>query len=428
MECSFRGMYDEALIRRISSAVGSLGNQGTVAVAIDTRPSGPALSDTIISILKKNGNAVHFLGVAPTPVLSYYSKVQNCLGIMVTASHNPETDNGIKMFFNGVEAIDVQPKPAGMPCDVKIDVDIRDSYLHVALAQVDTSSIKRKRPKVIVDCANGTGALYTPHLLRMAGAHVITIDADSSLPFSRDSEPTEKSLSYLPALITALNADFAVAHDADADRCRIITKDGLLNQDVQLLNMASALCKSGETFVTTVEASQMVSDELAKKHIKIEITPVGSNFVAREAKNKSAAFGGEPCGEYIFPKFLLSADGILSALMFTKLYCESGFTDYKPYATIRGKIEIASGKGGSKNTDETKQSAMKEIEMALKKDKNAKIVSDLDGVLFIYNDARVLVRKSNTQDIIRITCEHKDEKKAQAAYDEIKRIVGERCR
>ncbi len=415
MECSFRGVFEDGLIERVEKAIERLGWQGTVAVCGDTRPSTPALKSRIISVLMKNGNDVHDLGIGPTPYLSYYTKLHNCLGIMATASHNPEGDNGIKMFKGGVEAVDVEECNGRGPAKSIINADFRDGYIRALLNKADTEAIRDRQPIVIVDCANGTAGAFTPTLLRMAGAHVITIDAEHSNPFSRDSEPNERSLSYLPRLISGLGADFAVAHDVDGDRCRIITTHGVMDQDVQLFLMADYLCKGGETFVTTVEASQLVVDGMQRKGVNVEITPVGSNFVGRSAKKSNAVFGGEPCGEYVFPSLTHSADGVFAALMFTKMYCERGFSGPVPYYTIRGKVDNAGMK--------TKEKVFADIENRLMKELGVKEFTRLDGLLFTYSGAKVLVRGSNTQDIIRITCEHKDKGKAESVYRGVESIV-----
>ena len=412
MDYSFRGPFNDVLLSRISRTIDALGMQGKVAVAMDTRPSSPALYNLITSHLLQNGNEVHSLGVAPTPVLSFYTKHANCLGIMITASHNPMDDNGIKMFFRGAEAQGITPHPSSpAPSHKLFTIDAYLLYIQNALAQVDTSTIKSRKPKVLIDCINGTAANYTPFILRSAGAHVVTVNAELSHPFSREPEPTENALAYLVDMVRELDADFAVAHDPDADRCRIVTRDGVMNQDVQLLNMADALCSEGDTFVTTVEASQLVSDILKTKGVSVEITPVGSNFIAR-ALQKRGRFGGEPCGEYVYPHFLLTADGVMTALQFTKLYCDRGFTNYKPYSTIRGKVEV-----------HDKDKSMSMIRAKLAGEHGVKMLSTLDGLLFEYNNARVLIRKSNTQNIVRITCEHKDEESARSVYSRVMKIV-----
>ncbi|MEM4331875.1 MAG: hypothetical protein QW500_01195 [Candidatus Micrarchaeia archaeon] len=418
MEYSFRGKYGPELVRRVADTIHKIGFQGVVVIARDSRPSSHALASLIVSGLLQNGNIVHDIGVVPTPVLSYYSKQHSCLGVMVTASHNPEDDNGIKMFFNGSEASNIQPNHSINPSSKIIVADAAAGYIPAVLKYIDTSAIQRVRPKVVVDCGNGTAGAFTPLILRAAGARVITVDAEISHPFSRSPEPEYDTLAYLPAIVREMGAAFAVAHDADADRCRIVTADGVMPQDIQLLNIASAICKKGDLFVTTVEASQAVLDQLAKIGIRTEITPVGSNHVARAAARYGAKFGGEPCGEYVFPDFLLSADGVLSALVLTKIYCElKGFTAYNQYPIIRGKIAVS--------PNIPKYKIIEKVKGALRQVPSINIVSEQDGILFNYEGARVLVRCSNTQDIIRITCEHADENRARQAYDWIKKVIVE---
>ncbi|MCX8200339.1 MAG: hypothetical protein N3G76_02625 [Candidatus Micrarchaeota archaeon] len=420
MECSFRGLYNSQLAGRISSTVSSLGLQGIVAVAADTRPSSHSLLSAVSAALLGNGNTVHNLGIIPTPTLAYYSKAHGCVGIMITASHNPEQDNGIKIFLNGKEALGIAPKPPAPPSGTIISVNPRTQYFDALLRQVDLSPIRKSHPKVIVDCGNGAGGAFTPFILRAAGAHVITIDAECSHPFAREPEPEHPSLSYLPSLVSETGADFAIVHDADADRCRIVTADGMMAQDVQLLNVAAALCGQGDTLVTTVEASRMVQDELEKAGVRTVVTPVGSNFVARAVESLGAVFGGEPCGEYVFPRHMYSADGILAALVLTRIYCErGGFAKYATYATIRSKIEVAKAGG--------KELAISKLREALVQDPGVRIISEQDGVLFEYGSSRVLVRKSNTQDIIRITCEDKDDVNARKSHDWVKKVLEERC-
>ncbi len=409
-----RGRFSHELVVKISSVIEKMGCVGVVAVCRDTRPSSACLHHHISSMLLKNGNEVRNLGVGPTPYLSRYTKINSCLGIMITASHNPEEDNGIKLFHSGLEAsIPDRPIKSRMPSQNEYDCrDFRYVYIKDAVRGLDSEAVKRRSPKIVVDFGNASSSAFTAHALRMLGAKAITINADHSVPFSRPSEP-DKNIPYLAEFVERVSADFAVAHDADSDRCRIVTREGIMNQDVQLLNMADYMCSKGDVFVTTVEASQLVADELRKKGVSVLITPVGSNYVGEKVKSAGASFGGEPCGEYIFPDWLFSADGVYAALKFAEMHCKRGFKSYKPYHTIRDAVML---KGNSKADV---------MERILKKVDSLGItdINTMDGLLFNHKGVKVLVRASNTQDIIRITTEHPDENAVKNIHSEINELV-----
>ncbi|MGC9057677.1 MAG: hypothetical protein ACP5H8_01185 [Candidatus Micrarchaeia archaeon] len=423
MAWGLRGRYSEKLVDGVERIISSMGGVGKVFVSMDTRPSSPTLHHTVIKSLLQNGNTVYDVGIGPTPYLSYLTKVHGCLGIMITASHNPEYDNGIKVFYRGMEVdregiiqtISHRPQSCGRIHTV----DLCESYLRHLCMLFDARPIMKRRPKVIVECGNGTAGMFTPYMLARAGVRVVTVNSEHSNPFSRDSEPTQQSLQYLAGLVQEFNADFAIAHDVDADRCRIITKDGIMSQDVQLLNMALYVCRPGSLFVTTVEASGLVVETVSKKGVGVEITPVGSSFVGRKVSELRAAFGGEPCGEYIFPGHIYSADGIVTALKFTELFCVSGFSAFPEYPIIRGTVKVREG---------MKDQVMARIENELAL-QGISSISMVDGLLFNHNGAKVLIRKSNTQEVIRITVEHRDVHMLNEVYNNmvnlVKRSVGE---
>lgn len=407
-----RGAFSQQLVSKVSDVIESIGYAGDVAVCKDTRPSSASLCHTIISILLKNGNSVHNLGVGPTPYLSYYTKMHNCLGVMITASHNPEHDNGIKLFHSGKEA-DFRHNPPQTPSTEEYDCSsFRQAYMQDMVRKIDSEAVRRKSPKILIDFGNAASSNFTAHALRMIGARTVTLNADHSTPFSRSSEP-EKGTDYLPNLISQLGVDFAIVHDIDSDRCRIATKDGLMNQDVQLLNMADYVCSSGDVFVTTVEASKLVVDELGKKGVDVRITPVGSNYVAEKVKSLNAVFGGEPCGEYVYADWLFSADGIYTALKFVEMYCKRGFTAPVPYNTIRDSIQL---------NGMDKKSIM-ECVRARVNSLGVEQINRMDGLLFTYKDAKVLVRMSNTQDIVRITVEHPNADAVKNVHMQIYELV-----
>ena len=262
-----RGVYKKDIDEEFVLSVARIFAESDIVLGRDTRKSSPAISRAIEAGVLSRGKDVVSLGIVPTPTVALGTIKHNSGGIMVTASHNPEEYNGIKLLENGKELSRKREKEIedafkkGLGIEAKTDgrvvedKDIINDHVSLIASLVDVDKIAEKKPKVIVDC-NGAASVITPLVLRKLGCTVTSINA-SAEGFSRPSEPTEENLYYLKGLVPKLGADFAVAHDGDGDRCVIFDENGgILGQDVQLsLMIEHELSKSeNRNIVTTTEA------------------------------------------------------------------------------------------------------------------------------------------------------------------------------
>ncbi len=420
------------LALKVGYALGSMGPK--LLVGRDTRASGTVLARALSAGALAAGADVIGLGIVSTPTLGHATAKFNCLGAMITASHNPPEYNGIKIFEKGCEAriareneieksVTAGKAPAidwrklGSPSTY--EGAVRD-HISLALAQVDIALISKKMPKVLVDCGNGAASVISPFALREAGCTVVGVNCEPSSNFARKLEPNAENLSDFSKMVKACGAQMGIAHDGDGDRAIILDEKGeLLGLDTQLALMCeSELALAGGekgTVVTTVEASLAVREAIEKHGGKVEIVPVGSREVGEKVAEKHGIFGGEPCGEYIYPKASLLADGTLTALKFVELMCRKGSLGaqrlrVREYPIMRGKYPA-----------KDKHGAMKRIAGEMAKLKGKRNVAD--GVRVDFDNSWVLVRASGTEPIVRITCEARDDAACRELYAKAEAIV-----
>lgn len=429
-----RGVVGKDITPELAFKVGaSISSPGeSVIVSRDTRKTGEMLSNALSSGIMFTGAHVIDMEIAPTPTLALATKKRKCSGVVVTASHNPPEYNGFKFFHNGMELFGKREEQLASLIKGgkfrhaewhsigrygKTGDGIRE-HIDLILSLVDLGAIKRKRPKVLVDCGNGAASVAMPYLLREAGCHVIGVNCEQSGIFNRPLEPNEENLKDTCSLVKSIGADIGIAHDGDGDRAIIIDEEGeLLGLDRQLALMVENMTEKGKgDIVTTVEASLCVRETARRKKRGIIITPVGSKFVAYEVERRKAAFGGEPCGEYVFPKGVLSPDGLLSGLLFVELFCKKGSLNklkkrIKTYPIKRAKFACG-------NKERAMERIKKELPALIRGE-----VSSADGLRIDFDDGWVLVRASGTEPFIRLTSENKSGKEGERISGIAEKII-----
>ncbi|MFH1470924.1 MAG: phosphoglucosamine mutase [Candidatus Micrarchaeota archaeon] len=423
-----RGVFGKDVTVGLALEVGqAIGGKGkTLFIGRDTRPSGIALENALASGALSSGADVVRIGIAPTPTTSYASR--SSLGAMITASHNPPEYNGIKLFEEGEEIAREKERGIekalgekrwefkGLGKERYISTAIRE-HSELVLSRVDIELIEKRKPKVLVDAGNGAGGVIMPYVLRRAGCKVVALNCEPTGFFARNLEPNAQNLEETAKVARSIGADLAIAHDGDADRAIILDEKGeMLGLDSQLALMCSdVLSKKKGVVVTTVEASLAIREAIESSGGKTLITKVGSLHVGEALKKAGGVFGGEPCGEYIFPGNHLVPDGIMAGLRFVELFCESG-----SLGDAAGKIKKYPMKR-AKYPCKDKLKAMEKI-LERAKELGGK-QSTGDGVRVDFEDSWVLIRASGTEPIIRITCEHKDKKGLEALFSRAEKIV-----
>lgn len=430
-----RGLYGTEVTPELAMKVGNaLGARGKkIILAMDTRATSPILADALAAGAMLAGCEVISVGVAPTPLLAYATVEEKCEGAMITASHNPPEYNGIKLFSHGMEFSRKGEKEIGAAVGAGMKTaewkkagqaqkrDCSQKYIEYLLSKADVATIRAKRPRVLVDAGNAAAYEIGPRLLEAAGCIVVRHLCDEPGRFARNLEPNPSTLSEAGKLVRGEKCDFGVAFDGDGDRAIAIDETGrVLALDVQLAAFCRHFLKKpgakSRKIVTTVEASLCVRETVEAAGGKIYVTPVGSLHVAEEVKRQGAIFGGEPCGEYVFPAATPCAEGMLSALFIAEIACRNGklsdsFGGINTHYVERRKYRCPEGK---KHEIMRRLSERPQLEGSL---------STVDGLRYDFNDGWLLIRPSGTEPAIRLTCEAKTEKRMTELLQRAENII-----
>lgn len=407
-----------------------LGPGHSVVVGFDSRTSSRMLEMALTAGILEGGCDVLSLGMAPTPLVGYASMKLADAGVMITASHNPPNDNGIKVWNrDGMAYRPNQEKELE-------EIISKESFLHASWENMgkvkDIKSVSHKyvkdlldftsiKPglKVVIDCASGAASYLSPIILRKAGCEVITLNSqpDGFFP-GRMPEPSEVNLQELMKMVKATGADLGIAHDGDADRMVAVDELGKMADFDKLLSLMAR--EIGGRVVTTVDASNSIDMCLEGKGEVIR-TKVGDVHVAEAIKENNGSFGGEPSGTWIHPDFCMCPDGILSALRITALVSKKGplsqLLDSVPsFPTMREKINCE---------DSQKEYIMEKTEAEFPNMfEDAVEANFIDGVrLALKNGSWVLIRPSGTESYVRITLGGKTEFEAQTLMDKCKKFM-----
>lgn len=412
-----------------------LGGSGDVAVGYDVRTSSQMLENAVVSGLLAGGcNAIR-LGLVPTPVMAFTTRELGAkAGVMVTGSHNPPTDNGVKCYDGqGTEYTPVEEEvlekfilndsykmvPWNFLGKAREVSDAIDRYMAAAL---QTLKPVLKRLTVVVDCSNGAGALVTPHLLSKIGCKVITMNAqlDGAFP-GRPSEPTPQNLEGLAHTVKESHADAGIAHDGDADRLAVIDERGqYVANDRVLALFGKRLVEThkGGLVITSTDTSFCIDETVEKVGGKVERTKVGKIHVA--LREKRAVMAGEPW-KIINLDWGPWADGCYSACLLVKMLTKHGGTVTELFGDIpnypQRRLYIAC-------PDELKEQVMSQAEKALSKEKNVSSVWTFDGIRVNYEDSSwLLIRASGTQPRLCIHVEGKTQKRLNELWNKGVRLV-----
>ncbi len=416
---------------RVGKAIGTHFEGGPVALARDTRLSGPMLSLAVASGLMAAGCEVIDLGVVPTPCAQFYVHTLGTLkgGVVITASHNPRE-------FNGIKAVDVH----GMEMDrkeeeaieaiysegryrtadwsrvgsVRTDGSAIDRYLGGIVSKVDVEAIRKRAFTVVADPGNGAGTVTTPYLLRDLGCKVISLNGqpDGAFP-GRPPEPTQEHLGDLMRLVVQAHADLGVAHDGDADRAIFVDEKGsFLYGDKSFALLARAELRArGGLVVTPVSTSSVIDDVAREAGGTVRRTRVGSPIVAHVMFSDGAAFGGEENGGVIFPEHQFCRDGGMSLAKMLDYLAREG----KPLTALVAALpQYSLAKEGLEVPVERRQAVL-DVIVRLAKDRT---VDTLDGVKIHEPDGWVLVRPSGTEPLFRVYAEAKSPERAKALAKE----------
>ncbi|MEM1221192.1 MAG: phosphoglucosamine mutase [Verrucomicrobiota bacterium] len=431
-----RGTFGDELINskfvyRIGHALGAYLDgikpnlPSQVVIGRDTRLSGPDLSDALTLGLNEFGMLVHDLGIVPTPAVAQaVLDNQADLGISITASHNPFSDNGIKLFdWSGskltveteakIEAlIDKAPTaPEDPPLPRSYPQEAASFYINYLRSLMHHDCLKGW--KIVVDLANGATCETTPAVFKHWGAELILIGANpdgENINLDVGSEHPEK----LVDAVRAHGAQIGIAHDGDGDRLVVCDETGeILDGDVLLALFGIYALRSGalrtRTIIATIQSNLGLDYALREEGGSVERVDVGDRNVAHRMRDVGSNIGGESSGHIIFSDFATTGDGLLAAVKLIELLCKTG----KSLSEMRKEVtlfpqESASLKVVAKEpleTLETLQKAVSEIEAAFG------------------DEGRVLIRYSGTEPKIRLLVEGKEANAVKEAMDTLIKAV-----
>lgn len=394
-------------------------------VGSDSRASGEFLEAAVVAGLTSAGVDVYRVGVLPTPAIAYLVASTGAdLGVMLSASHNPMPDNGIKLFARGggklddaiedqIQARMAEPweRPTGRGVGRVIeDKDAANRYIEHLLSTV---SQKLDGLKVVVDCANGAASFVAPEALRRAGAEVIAI-ANTPDGWNINDGVGSTHLDFLKAEVKKHGADLGIAHDGDADRCLAVDADGVeVDGDQIIAILATGLNSRGELAKSTVVATVMSNlgffKAMEATGIKVEVTGVGDRYVLEKMLSDDLALGGEQSGHVIYRKFANTGDGVLTALTLLQEIKRSG-KSLKDAAAIMQKFPQVLI--NVKDVAKEKLASSLAIKSAVEKSE-----AELAGA------GRVLLRASGTEALVRVMVEASTDTLASSVATELAEVV-----
>lgn len=408
---------------------------GTVALATDARDSARMVRSAMVAGMMAVGSDVVDLGMIPTPALQYYVREHPdvCGGVMVTASHNPQEYNGMKLVLaDGKEAttqdeaelessyaLEDRDKGWDGVGRIRRESGALADYVDAIVSNVDADAIREAHLTVCVDCACGAASVSTPMLLKRLGVRSITIGCDPIGYPHRESDPTEENLSALMDLVVSSKADLGVAHDGDGGRAVFIDDTGrFLNGAVSGAIVAkSILAETKGKVVTPVSSSKVLEDTVVACGGLVKYTEVLSFEVVRKMEENLAVFGVEEHGGMVFPKMQMCRDGGMALAKVLEIVAKGGplsamVSQLPSYTTLKVKIPCP---------DELKTQVMETLHEDMESVGSQLDVTD--GVKVTLNDGWVLVRASTTEPCIRVFSESKDPGTAERILSEYSRRV-----
>ena len=418
-----------------TSGDGASDRPATVVVGRDGRTTGEALAAAVEAGIESAGADVRRAGVLPTPALAYAS--QERYGVMLTASHNPPTDNGIKVFVDGreydrdreaaVEAGVAEGTSAawnewGSSATVSPLAGYRRAVVEYARGHGESAD----GLDVAVDCGTGMGALGTPQVLRELGARVVTLNGqvDGFFP-GRASKPTPETLGDLRAFLSGSDFDLGIAHDGDADRIVVLDGAGeILHEDTVVAILAEHFVRtasaSDPVVVTTPNASGRIDERVAAAGGRVERVRLGAlheGIAAVRADGGDVVFAAEPW-KHIHPQHGGWIDGAASAAVLTRLVAAAGLDGLRAPVTERPYRKVS-----VECPDDLKADVMARLTSSLP---TAFPDADVDteyGVRAEFpGGSWTLVRPSGTEPYVRVYAEADD---VDALIDDVTDLVAD---
>lgn len=411
-----RGLANQELTTRIAYRIGRFigqypnGKKNRIIIARDTRLSGEMLLASLVSGITASGSDVYDEGVSTTPSISYLVKERQFdYGIMISASHNPFYDNGIKIFSSEGEKLSneiellIEDYIDRIQDDLPVDSnrigrwfhgkDLLNDYQRFLMSKIteDLSSLR-----ILVDGANGSASKVVPDLFSKIGLNAEYIHI---VPNGRNinEQCGSTHLTSLMETIQRKEYDIGLAFDGDADRLMIVSPDGALVDGDAIIYLCACYLKDkgllkDNKVVITVMSNLGLKKALDAKGIQYEITTVGDKYVQAKMKELHLSLGGEQSGHIIFLDDLNTGDGILTAI---KVMCIMKNTEKSLKELLEG-LTIYPQK--------LRNVVVRNKEYVLQHAGLKKLIEDLEKNV-LKGNGRILLRASGTESLVRVMCE-----------------------
>ncbi len=394
-----------------------------VVIGRDARPSGPELARAAAAGLAAAGVRAIDLGPCATPAVQIaVEEARAGGGLVVTASHNPKSWNGLK--FVGADGTFLGPgeveelwaladgeAPGSFSEVAAMATEGSAVSWHVArslrVPEVDARAIAGRRLTVVVDGCRSVGGPSTVQALRAVGVEVVPLDCEPDGDFRRGLEPVPEHLGALGEAVRAAGADFGVAHDPDGDRAALVDAGGEAVGEELTLAVALETVLAGRPgpVVVNLSTSRMCEDVAASHGVPCWRSPVGEIHVVEEMRRRGAVAGGEGNGGVIVPASHYGRDGTLAALLVAALLSRTGRTlgeiraRLDRYIMIKSKLEGVAWVSG---------------DSLLRREFPDATVDERDGLRFSWSDAWLSARPSQTEPLVRVIAEAGERGRAAA--------------
>ena len=420
--------FTPELIDKYISAFITTQNIKSCVIGRDGRPSGKQISQWVIDSFHKNGINVENCGLATTPTMQVMTEKEHYDGgIVITASHNPSEYNGLKFLQSDgtflspeqceelFKAVDqnvsiVQPDSLGVVSDYST---ANEEHIEKVLAAmcIDTDNIRKNKFKVVIDCVNGAGSFILPMLCEKLGCEVITINCNGNGDFTRTPEPLAENLNELEKKVINVGADVGFATDPDGDRLSIISNKGnAIGEEYTLVLAVKNYLNYQKSIVATNLSTSMMLESIANETIR---TKIGEAHVVQKMNELNIPIGGEGNGGVILKEVHLGRDSLVAISMILSLLSSSGKSisdeifNIPQYLMIKDKIRI---------DDKIDFDSLETIF-------DCNEINKIDGIKFIWPNKWIHIRKSNTEPIIRIFAEAKNQDEVNELINTLKNYL-----
>jgi phosphomannomutase len=422
---------------RMAAAFGTWAPAGPIVVGRDSRLSGPMMRHAVIAGLLSTGHDVIDLGIATTPTTEIMVTTHGASGgIILTASHNPEPWNALKLlapsglFLSGPEGDEVlailrEQRSRHRRWDElgSLTEDSAASEVHVrgilGLRWLDRERIAARRLHVVVDCTNGAGGVIAPELLRRLGVRVTELYCEPTGRFERRPEPTPAHLGALCARVREVRADLGFATDPDADRLGLVTAEGTALSEEYTLALAAdwLLARHPGPVVVNLSTTSALDDVCRRHGVPLHRTPVGEVNVVTRMLETDAVLGGEGNGGVILPALHAGRDAMVGMALILQSLADSDRTLSQLHAGLPQYTMVKKSQPLPRPVTDAELVDMARAEFGGP-------IDTADGVKVTLPDGWVHLRRSNTEPIVRAIAESRDAAVAASLADRALRRFG----